>query len=108
MTRLLAAFAACGCLFLGGCDLAFHECGTEGLHCEGDESVCICSTGRCAEPDHRCESGLHYFGGRCVPVSEAASAVASTPDNPNACYADARTDVRDETSDRWEVYDTWY
>jgi len=99
MTRLLAFLAACGCLVLGGCDLSFSECGSEGLHCGGEESVCICATGRCAEPDHRCASGLHYFGGRCVPVPEGASAVESTPENPNACYLDGGADVRDDAAD---------
>lgn len=92
MTRLVAACAACGFLFLGGCDLAFNECGTAGLHCEGDESVCICATGRCAEPDHRCASGLHYVGGRCVPESAALSAIQSTPENPNGCFLDGGSD----------------
>lgn len=99
MTRFLAVLAACGALVLGGCDLAFNECGTEGLHCAGEESVCICSTGRCAEPDHRCASGLHYFGGRCVPASEAASAIDSTPENPNACAVDGGSDGRSDTVD---------
>ena len=81
-----------GFLVLAGCSLDFVECGTSGVQCGGEHSVCVCATGRCAEPDERCTSGLHYTGGRCVPSDLAATAVESTPIRPRSCSSDAPAD----------------
>ncbi len=43
------------------------------------------ATGKCAEPDEDCRSGLHYVGGRCVGVDEAYSGIPSTPDHAGTC-----------------------
>jgi len=98
MKRIVVRLAILsGFLLLAGCSLEFVECGTSGVHCGGEHSVCVCATGRCAEPDERCPSGLHYVGGRCVPTDQAATAVESTPVRPRSCSSDAPAD--DGTSD---------
>jgi len=97
MIRLAVMFATLGALLLaGGCSLDFNECGSDDRYCEGEESMCVCATGKCAEPDEDCPSGLHYVGGRCVSLSESASAIASTPDRRGACHtAEVTGDARD-------------
>jgi hypothetical protein len=86
MTRLAVTFATLGALLLaGGCSLDFNECGSNDLTCGGDDSMCVCSTGKCAEPDEDCASGLHYVGGRCVSLSDSASAIRSTPEIHGVC-----------------------
>ncbi|MBI5486746.1 MAG: hypothetical protein HY905_05400 [Deltaproteobacteria bacterium] len=90
MMRLaIGLVSLAGLLVLPGCSLEFVECGANGVHCGGEASVCVCATGRCAEPDDRCPSGLHYTGGRCVPAELASSAVESTPVRPRSCSSDA-------------------
>ena len=74
-----------GCLAYSGCSLDFSECGVNGVACSDPDGVCICATGRCAEEDEDCASGLHYVGGRCVPAEEAPSAISSTPASPGRC-----------------------
>jgi hypothetical protein len=107
----LASLAAC--LLLSGCALGNERCGTEGLHCESDEAVCVCATGKCAEPDDDCASGIHYVGGRCVPRHEAATAVPSSTDYSVACPVadgggdDARDDGRDGDAGAFDIADAW-
>ncbi len=85
-----------GCLAFSGCALEFNECGVGGVGCSGPESICICTSGRCAEEDEDCASGLHYVGGRCVGVDEAPSAIPSTPDRPGNCTSrDGGGDISD-------------
>jgi hypothetical protein len=90
-----------GCLAFSGCTLDYNECGVGGLGCSGAESVCVCSSGKCAEPDEDCASGLHYVGGRCVPEDEARSGIPSTPDRPGTCPGhDGGGDVHDTVDAR--------
>ena len=94
MKRIVVRLAIlAGFLVLAGCSLDFVECGSDGVHCNGEHSLCICATGRCAEPDERCPSELHYVGGRCVPVDLAGTAIESTSIRPRACpVGDASAD----------------
>jgi len=92
MKRLAVRLSVIACL-VSACSLEFTPCGESGINCGGSESVCVCETGRCAEPDEDCVSGLHYVAGRCVTEAEARSAVPSTPDDPGVCrVADGGSD----------------
>jgi hypothetical protein len=96
MKRLAVCLAlTASCLVLDACSLDFVDCGTSGVNCGGEDSVCICATGKCAEPDEDCRSGLHYVGGRCVSVTEAPTAIESTPLRPRLCSTDGGGDTSD-------------
>ena len=112
MTRLLAACTVLGTVAFG-CTLDYERCGENDVGCSGEHSVCVCATGRCADPDTDCESGYHYVGSRCVPAFEAETAVDSTPAEPGMCNpgdggadADARDDSGDARYDARDVRDS--
>jgi hypothetical protein len=106
MTRLFACGLAAIAL-LAGCTLEYQRCGEDDVGCPGDDSVCVCSTGRCAEPDPYCASGLHYLGSRCVSRDEALRVVPSTPDEPGLCSsAEGGADADADASDSGDVRDS--
>lgn len=83
--RRLLALSALAPVLASGCTLEYQRCGENGIGCPGTQGKCVCATGRCADPDVRCPSGLHYVGSRCVPESEVDTAIDSTPEDPGAC-----------------------
>ncbi|MDI7268082.1 MAG: hypothetical protein QME96_08815 [Myxococcota bacterium] len=102
MRRLLVLVVAAMIGATHGCVLEHDRCGQAGVGCPGTQGVCVCATGRCADPDPRCPSGFHYIGSRCVPESEAPTAIRSTSASPGVCTsadADAGPDALDAPGD---------